>query len=100
MHAGIRPFSHFIGSPSRRRQALIPTVLCPHFGKGEPMLPAKTLVQREKELQSLLATPAGRKELGELESRYCEASGRLRPASTSIITYILVHEREAGLIGI
>ena len=42
------------------------------------MLPAKTLVQREKELQSLLATPAGRKELGELESRYREASGRLR----------------------
>ena len=41
-----------------------------------------------------------RKELGELESRYREASGRLRPASTSIITYILVHEREAGLIGI
>ena len=64
------------------------------------MLPAKTLVQREKELQSLLGTPAGRKELGELESRYREASGRLRPASTSIITYILVHEREAGLIGI
>ena len=64
------------------------------------MLPARTLAQREKELQSLLATPAGRKELGELESRYHEASGRLRPASTSIITYILVHERGAGLIGI
>jgi hypothetical protein len=63
------------------------------------MPPAKTLVQREKELQSLLATPAGRKELGELESRYRQASGRPRPASTSIITYILVHEREAGLIG-
>ena len=63
------------------------------------MLPARTLAQREKELQSLLATPAGRKELGELESRYHEASGRLRPASTSIITCILVHEREAGLIG-
>ena len=61
---------------------------------------AKTLAQREKELQSLLATSAGRKELGELESRYREVSGRLRPASTSIITYILVHEREAGLIGI
>jgi hypothetical protein len=57
---------------------------------------AKTLAQREKELQSLLATSAGRKELGELESRYREVSGRLRPASTSIITYILAHEREAG----
>jgi hypothetical protein len=65
-----------------------------------PILWAKTLAQREKELQSLLATPAGRKELGELESRHREASGRMRPASTSIITYILVHEREAGLIGI
>ena len=42
------------------------------------MPPANTLVQREKELRSLLATPAGRKELGELDSRYREASGRLR----------------------
>jgi hypothetical protein len=58
----------------------------------------KTLQQREKELQALLATPAGRKELHDLASRYHEASDELRPARTSIITYILVHERDQGLI--
>src|SRR5262249_11929677 len=79
---------------------LIPTRTSPLFGKGEPMLPAKTLVQRATELQSLLATPAGRKELAELEARYPRASGRVLPASTQIITCILCHEREAGLIGI
>jgi|SRR6516165_88028 hypothetical protein len=95
VHAGIRPV--FLTSSEAPATVARPL---DSFREGEPMLPAKTLVQREKELQSLLATPAGRKELGELESRYREASGRLRPASTSIITYILVHEREAGLIGI
>lgn len=59
---------------------------------------AKTLQQREKELQSLIADPAGRNELLELESRYRLASGKHKPARTSIITYILVHEREKGLI--
>jgi hypothetical protein len=49
-------------------------------------------------LQLLLATPAGREELQELASRYCAASGTLKPAGTSTITYILVHEREQGLI--
>ena len=58
----------------------------------------KSLEQREKELQSLLATPAGRQQLQELESCYRAVDGRLRPANTSIITYILVHEREQGLI--
>ena len=58
----------------------------------------KTLQQREKELRSLLATPAGREELQELASRYQAASGKLRPAGTSVITYILVHERQQGLI--
>jgi hypothetical protein len=62
------------------------------------MNPKKTLQQREKELQSLLATPAGRTELLELASQYHEASGRLRPSKTSVVTYILVHERERGLI--
>jgi hypothetical protein len=57
-----------------------------------------SLQEREKELQSLLATPAGRQKLNELGSRYHESSGRLRPASTSLITYILVHEREQGMI--
>jgi hypothetical protein len=62
------------------------------------MAPTKTLRQREKELQSLLATPAGREELHELESRYYSASYKARPGRTSVITYILVHERERGLI--
>ena len=62
-------------------------------------MPSKpTLQQREKALQSLLVTPAGRKELQELEARYQAASGRPRPAGTSVITYILVHERGQGLI--
>ena len=56
------------------------------------------LQERTKELRSLLATPAGRKEIQELASRYHEASGKLRPEGTSVITYILVHEREQGLI--
>jgi hypothetical protein len=58
----------------------------------------KTLQQREKELQSLMATPAGRKELQELARRYQAAGGRMVPANTSVITYILVHERGQGLI--
>jgi hypothetical protein len=33
-----------------------------------------------------------------LESRYRAADGRLRPVRTSVITYLLVHEREQGLI--
>ncbi len=38
-------------------------------------------------------------ELEKLESRYYAAGGRMRPQRASIITYILVHERERGLIG-
>lgn len=62
------------------------------------MAPKKTIQQREKELQSLLADPAGRKELEILETRYCAAGGKMRPQRASIITYILVYERERGLI--
>jgi hypothetical protein len=58
----------------------------------------KTLQEREKELQGLLATPEGRKELTSLEARYQAAGGKFRPPATSVITYILVHEREHGLI--
>jgi hypothetical protein len=63
------------------------------------MAPKKTIQQREKELQALLATSAGQTELHELESRYQASSDRCRPANTSVITYILVHERGRGLIG-
>ena len=62
------------------------------------MTPKKTLQEREEELRSLLATPTGREEIQELASRYHAASGKLRPAGTSVITYILVHERQQGLI--
>jgi len=62
------------------------------------MTPKKTLEEREDELRSLLATPAGKEELQQLASRYSATSGKLRPAGTSVITYILVHEREQGLI--
>jgi hypothetical protein len=62
------------------------------------MTPKKTLQEREKELRSLLATEAGRKELQELAARYSAASGKLRPVGTSAVTYILVHERGQGLI--
>jgi hypothetical protein len=34
----------------------------------------------------------------ELEARYAEASGKPRPGRRSIITYILVFERDRGLI--
>lgn len=62
------------------------------------MTPKKSLQQRERELQILLATPEGRKQLEEVESR-CQAAGsRPRAARTSVITYILVHERERGLL--
>jgi hypothetical protein len=56
----------------------------------------KTLQQRE--LQALLATPAGKNELQELAVRYSAASNRIKTERRSIITYILVHEREHGLI--
>lgn len=62
------------------------------------MTPTKTLPDREKELQLLLTTAAGREEIQELASRYHAASGKVRPANTSAITYILVHERQLGLI--
>jgi hypothetical protein len=62
------------------------------------MIVKHTLQEREKELRSLIATTAGREELQELASRYHAASGKPRPAGTSVITYILVHERQQGLI--
>jgi hypothetical protein len=58
----------------------------------------KTLQQREKELQALIATPTGREELQKLASRYATASGKLRPAGKSAVTFILVYERVQGLI--
>jgi hypothetical protein len=62
------------------------------------MIPKKNLQQRQKELQALIVTPTGREELQQLASRYARASGKLRPAGKSAVTYILVHERVQGLI--
>jgi hypothetical protein len=62
------------------------------------MNPKKSLPERQEELRSLLANPAGRAELQALESRYAAATGRPRPAGKSVITFILVYEREHGLI--
>jgi hypothetical protein len=58
----------------------------------------KTLHEREKELQSLLANAAGKQQLLALAARYHAISGNPQPPRTSVITYILVHERERGLI--
>jgi hypothetical protein len=62
------------------------------------MPPTKTLAEREKELQALLRTPEGKAELEALAGRYSASGGRSRPPRTSVVTYILVHERERGLI--
>jgi hypothetical protein len=62
------------------------------------MTAKKTLQQRTQELQLQLTNPAGRKELQELAARYDEASGKPKPLRASVITWILVHERERGLI--
>jgi hypothetical protein len=58
----------------------------------------KTLPEREKELRSLLASPEGRVELEALASRYAASGRRLRPNGTSLVTYILVCERERDMI--
>jgi hypothetical protein len=58
----------------------------------------KSLREREKELKTLLATPAGRDELEHLEARYAAKGVSLRVGRMSIITYLLVYERECGLI--
>ena len=58
----------------------------------------KTLEQRQAELRALLATLEGREELETLATRYYAVSGRIRVEGTSLVTYILVHERERGLI--
>lgn len=58
----------------------------------------QSLREREKELKTLLATPAGRDELEHLEARYAAKGVSLRVGRMSIITYLLVYERECGLI--
>jgi hypothetical protein len=62
------------------------------------MTPPKTLQERQKELQALLASPAGRDQLEALAARYAAKGAPMRPSRMSAITYILVHERQRGLI--
>jgi hypothetical protein len=62
------------------------------------MTQTKTRQEREKELQTLMRTPEGRAALEDLAGRYQSDGGRARPERTSVITYILVHEREKGLV--
>jgi hypothetical protein len=59
----------------------------------------KTLEERQEELRALLGTHEGRAELEALATRYYAAGGRIRVEGTSLVTYILVHEREKGLVG-
>jgi hypothetical protein len=66
--------------------------------KKDDMTPKKSLRERESELRVLLATAAGQQELQDLVSRYRAVSGQVKPAAASSITYILVHDREKGLI--
>ena len=57
------------------------------------MPPTKTLQQREQELRSLLANPAGQKELNELESRY-QAGERQVEAGENIGHHVHPSPRE------
>jgi hypothetical protein len=61
------------------------------------MVQKQTLQERERELQSWLATKTGREELQKLALKYFTASGESRQVGKSAITYILVYEREQGL---
>ena len=62
------------------------------------MYQTKTIQERTKELQSLLTTPEGRIELQDMADRYGAVNDQLKPERTSVITYILVHERQEGMI--
>jgi hypothetical protein len=62
------------------------------------MQATKTLKEREKELQALLATREGKAQLEALADHYYARGGRSRPPRTSLVTYLIVHEREQGLI--
>jgi len=62
------------------------------------MQATKTLKEREKELQALLATCEGKAQLEALADYYYASGGRQRPPHTSLVTYLIVHERERGLI--
>jgi hypothetical protein len=66
--------------------------------RGGAMRRVKTRDEREKELQALLATPEGQEGLERLAARYQSEGGGHRPGRASVITYILVYERDKGLV--
>src|SRR5438874_2437806 len=78
-------------SPAGRESKLVQ-------GRGRRMALKKTRQEREAELRQLMATPAGRGELEQLASAYSAKGGRPLVAGKSVITFILVYEREIGLI--
>jgi hypothetical protein len=61
------------------------------------MTDPKPMLERERELQALMLTPDGPAALERLADEYATAGGTPR-ARTSVITYILVHERVRGQI--
>ena len=62
------------------------------------MTAKKSRLEREKELQTLLGSVTGKAELEALADRYAASSLRIRPARMSLVTYILVCERERDMI--
>lgn len=58
----------------------------------------KTMREREKELQLQLQTPTGPAELEDLAGRYAEMALSPRRNGPSVITFILICEREQGKI--
>ena len=61
------------------------------------MTPKKALREREQELRTLM-TLRGHVQLQELAGRYAAEPGNEIPLGKSLITFILVCERERGLI--
>ena len=59
---------------------------------------AKTLFARRKEVQALPAIPSGRTDPERWAARYATATGRRRPTRTTLVTRIVFHERERGLV--
>jgi hypothetical protein len=62
------------------------------------MTAKKTRRERERELQTMLGSLAGKAELEALADRYAASSQKIRPRRTSLVTYILVCERERDMI--
>ena len=62
------------------------------------MMPKKSLREREQELQALMPTPEGLAQLQELASRYADKTGWVSARHGSLITSILVYERQIGLL--